>query len=176
MPLFPQPPTHPYTLNSSPLTSLPPPFCPYPLPASPTPPPLISLALLPLLCVLLFFGRLRLRLLLLHPHVTYWGQERGRTPLMLAVIARTDDIAALLIGAPGIALDTADFQQSTALIFAAQVREGAGGCGRALEGAERTGRGAGSCISRCPGGCARCVCSCMRCAVCGCKQEGGRLL
>ena len=86
---------------------------------------------------------------------------------MLAVIARTDDIAALLIGAPGIALDNADFQQSTALIFAAQVRggaggrgrarEGAGGRGRALEGAERTGRGAGSCISRCPGGCARCM-------------------
>ena len=55
---------------------------------------------------------------------------------MLAVIARTDDIAALLIGAPGIALDTADFQQSTALIFAAQVREAAGGCGRVREARE----------------------------------------
>ena len=70
---------------------------------------------------------------------------------MLAVIARTDDIAALLIGAPGIALDTADFQQSTALIFAAQVREAAGGCGRPREGVGGRGRvreareGAGGC-------------------------------
>ena len=89
---------------------------------------------------------------------------------MLAVIARTDDIAALLIGAPGIALDTSDFQQSTALIFAAQVREGAGGRGRASsgrgEGLVVVVRGAlGAMRGVCVGGG----------AVCGCKQHGGRL-